>query len=366
MGVVEEEKAGSSGILSANEAAAGVGVKSYFDRFVRLGYKLAHLDDETWEYTEEPHVERRQLILNKYPQIKKLMGYEPRLALWVSLEVLLQVFLCWLVKDSSWTTVIVMAYVVGGTINHSLGSAIHEIGHNLAFGHSRPLANRLLGIWANLPMGIPISVTYKKYHSLHHRYLGHDSADVDVPSVIETILFNYRPLRILWLIIHPAIHGIRPFAKMPTALWTLEIVNTICQLSFDYIIYMLFGGKSLAYLVFGTLMALGLHPTAGHFISEHYLFNHGQATYSYYGSMNYIMYNLGYHVEHHDFPYIPYSRLPEVRRIASEFYDDLPYHTSWCRVLWDFISKPDMGPQARGIGYIKQQGNDGSISKKLS
>ena len=109
-------------------------------------------------------------------------------------------------------------------------------------------------------------------------------------------------------------------------------------------------------------MALGLHPTAGHFISEHYLFNKGQATHSYYGSLNYLTYNLGYHVEHHDFPYVPYSKLPEVRRIAPEFYDDLPYHTSWCKVIWDFITDPDMGPQARGIGYNKNKG-DGTSKK---
>ena len=334
----------------------------YFEKFVRLGYKIAHIEDEPWEYTEEPHVERRHLILQKYPQIKKLMGYDSRIAFWVTLEVCIQVLMCWLIQDLSWTSVLVLAYVFGGTVNHSLGSAIHEIGHNLAFGHTRPLANRMLGIFANLPMGIPISVTYKKYHSLHHRYLGHDTSDVDVPMVIEAKLFKYRPLRVLWLVINPIIHGIRPFVKYPTAVWKMEVLNFVCQFMFDNLIFRAFGVKSLVYLVGGTLMALGLHPMAGHFISEHYLFEDGHATYSYYGSMNYITYNLGYHVEHHDFPYIPYSRLPEVRRIAKEFYEDLPYHTSWFRVLWDFITLPEMGPQARGVGYIDENGK----GKKLS
>jgi sphingolipid delta-4 desaturase len=39
--------------------------------------------------------------------------------------------------------------------------------------------------------------------------------------------------------------------------------------------------------------------------------------------------------EHHDFPRIPWSQLPKVRTIAPEFYDDLPYYTSYCSVLYN-------------------------------
>lgn len=36
-----------------------------------------------------------------------------------------------------------------------------------------------------------------------------------------------------------------------------------------------------------------------------------------------------------------------MKKIAGEFYDDLPQHNSWVRVIYDFIMDPDIGPYAR-------------------
>ena len=92
---------------------------------------------------------------------------------------------------------------------------------------------------------------------------------------------------------------------------------------------------------------MGPHPMAAHFIAEHYMFDPGCETYSYYGPWNYLTWNVGYHMEHHDFPYIPGSRLPEVKRIAGEFYDSLPQHSSWLAVIWEFLFNPECGPYGR-------------------
>ena len=46
---------------------------------------------------------------------------------------------------------------------------IHEIAHSAGFGVNMPNANRALGIFANLPIGIPFSVAFKGYHLEHHK-----------------------------------------------------------------------------------------------------------------------------------------------------------------------------------------------------
>jgi fatty acid desaturase len=46
---------------------------------------------------------------------------------------------------------------------------------------------------------------------------------------------------------------------------------------------------------------------------------------------------MGYHNEHHDLPSVPWNNLPKLRAMAPEFYNSLKYHSSWSRLLFQFI-----------------------------
>jgi len=248
-------------------------------------------------------------------------------------------------RVDSWIFFAVVMYVVGGTCNNHLGLSLHELSHGLGF--KRFKTNGYFGIFANFPLTIPISASFRRYHLEHHRYQGEDAVDSDIPSQWELDVFRTAPMKILWVILNPAFYALRPLfmgAKKPQL---LEIVNVTLQILFDLAVWKLMGMKALLYLFLSTIIGYGLHPSAGHFIAEHYTFVKGAETYSYYGPFNHVMFNVGYHNEHHDFPRIPGSRLPQLRKIAPEFYDELPHHMSYAKVLYNYIFDPTVGPWSR-------------------
>ncbi|RRT82683.1 hypothetical protein B296_00018197 [Ensete ventricosum] len=344
--------------------------------------------DFFWSYTDEPHASRRKEILARYPQIRELFGPDPwaflkvkrsshflwpaflNLALlwqkdriwsdfslvfaliccrilptFISAVVLLQLWTATCLHDASWLKILVVAYFFGSFLNHNLFLAIHEISHNLAF--STPSYNRWLGILANLPIGVPMSVTFQKYHLEHHRYQGVDGTDMDIPSHIEAHVVTNTIAKSIWVLFQLFFYALRPvFLKpKPPGLW--EFTNLTIQLALDASLVYFWGWKSFAYLILATFVGGGVHPMAGHFISEHYVFNPEQETYSYYGPLNLMTWSVGYHNEHHDFPRIPGTKLYKVKEIAPEYYENLKSYRSWSQVIYMYIMDRTVGPFSR-------------------
>jgi sphingolipid delta-4 desaturase len=140
----------------------------------------------------------------------------------------------------------------------------------------------------------------------------------------------------------------------------VSALNVATQVAFDVAVLRTLGTQSLYYFILSSFLAGSLHPLAGHFIAEHYVYSTVTAsqadpangvpipeTYSYYGPLNFLTYNVGLHNEHHDFPAVPWTRLPKLHALAREFYADLPHHTSWTYVIWRFIFDENVGIRCR-------------------
>ncbi|KAM5469683.1 sphingolipid delta-4 desaturase [Microsporum audouinii] len=350
-----------------------------------------------WTYTEEPHRTRRKAIIKAHPEVLKLCGHEPLTKYLVLAVVSLQVACAYLLRNYSilsWQF-LVTAYVVGATANQNLFLAIHEISHNLAF--KSPLANRLLAIVANLPIGIPYSASFRPYHLTHHKSLGVAGLDADLPTALEAFFLDSLLGKAFFCTCQILFYAIRPMFIYTPKFTHIHLINIVVQIAFDIALYKSTNSlQPLYYLILSSFLAGSLHPCAGHFIAEHYFFSgvktggteplytlrqqKGQQaedvkptdpslpppeTYSYYGALNILTYNVGLHNEHHDFPAIPWSRLPELHEIAKEFYETLPCHRSWVWVIWMFILDKDVGlwcrvKRAEGGRIV---GGDGKAAK---
>lgn len=259
--------------------------------------------------------------------------------------VLLQLWTATFLYDAGWLKILMVAYFFGSFLNHNLFLAIHELSHNLAF--STPVYNRCLGIFANLPIGVPMSVTFQKYHLEHHRFQGVDGVDMDIPTLTEAQVVTNVIAKSIWVIFQLFFYAFRPlFIKpKPPGIW--EFINFTIQLALDASVVHIWGWKSFSYIILCTFVGGGMHPMAGHFISEHYVFKEEQETYSYYGPLNLMTWNVGYHNEHHDFPRIAGYKLHKVKEIAPEYYENLDSYRSWSQVIYMYLMDCTVGPYSR-------------------
>jgi len=306
--------------------------------------------DFYWSNEREPHLNRRKLILQKYPEVRTLIGPDIKLAVSTIILVLFQLISAFFVNrllelPYGFIYFILAVYFIGATFTHSLFLAIHEITHNLAFkGQTR---NNWLALFANIPIVFPYAMSFKVYHTMHHRHQGVEGIDVDVPTKKEAKIFRGVIGKSIWAFIQILFYAFRPMFVHPMKLNKWQIINVIFQLTVITVFLYFAGWYALLYLILADFFAGSLHPMSGHFIAEHYVFKEGQETYSYYGPLNLLAFNVGYHNEHHDFPSIPGSRLPRLKKLAPDFYDNLLVHKSWVMVLLKFISEPYIGLYSR-------------------
>ena len=305
-------------------------------------------------YTEAPPVHRLRgrAILAAHPEVAVLVGVNRWSALWIVGLVAVQALAAAAAARVPWWLVIAGAWCFGAFVNHALYVLIHECTHNLVF--KSPRLNKLAAIVCDFALVVPGALAFRRYHLYHHRYLGQYALDPDIVSGTEARLIGHTPLRkavwVFFLAVSQALRPLKLKALRRIPVWDRWMTaNLIAQVIVDVLVLWLLGPRALAYLALSTLFALGLHPLGGRWIQEHYLTREGQETYSYYGPLNRVCFDMGFHNEHHDFPSVPWNRLRQLRRLGDEYYRDLESYQSWTAVLLKFILDPSMSGYSRII-----------------
>ena len=326
-----------------------IGSNLFFGEWKRsIPYKS---DTFAIDFKDEPHLRRRNAILTKHPGIKYLYGPDNSTWLITILCALNQLLIAHYISKVHGMygnlLLFLCSFFFGATFSQIGGEIIHECCHNL-ISHNT-FINKVYGLIANITVPFPIAMSFKKHHINHHAFQGVPHKDPDLPLDFEVHFVRGNCIRkILWLSFYPVMYVVRGLA-VSVRLNQWELINIVFTIVVDLLVYKFIGIRALVYMFLSLWFGYSFHPAAAHFIQEHYTFTNGQETYSYYGPLNPIFMNIGYHNEHHDFPQVPWSKLPLVYAMAPEYYSPLMSHSSWVMVILIFLFDPLFGPQSRVV-----------------
>jgi sphingolipid delta-4 desaturase len=284
------------------------------------------------------HVRRHREILRAHPQLRQLFGPDPRSALWIAALGAAQLGVAlWVSTKPAWV-LLLLASSFGAVLAHALGVLIHEASHNLVFPGT--WRNKLAAVVANVPLGAPAAIEFRHQHLLHHKYLGDAGdpwgRDTQAPTRKEVeIVGSSATLKLLSFTFGRFFYKARPANATPRDLWIVG--NAVSCLAADAAIVAVAGWRPLMYLLLSSLLAFGPHVLGARRLSEHLTLRRGQPSNSYYGSLNRVTFDVGYHVEHHDFPAVPWRRLRRLHAIARESYEGLASVASWSALIARYV-----------------------------
>jgi sphingolipid delta-4 desaturase len=310
-------------------------------------------DAVTW------HLHRHRAILREHAGVRDLFGADPTSAAWAVALVAVQLGLgVWIGRRPLWV-LFVLSVTVGAVIAHALGVLIHEASHNLVF--KRAWRNKALAILANVAHGAPAAIEFRHQHLLHHKYLGEagdpEGRDTQAPTRREVDVVGHSGMRkLLSFTLGRFFYRARPANAVPHDRWLYANI-AVCLL-IDALLVATSGFRPLAYLLLSALLAFGPHVLGARRVAEHLTVRRGQPTNSYYGPLNRVSFDVGYHVEHHDFPAVPWRRMRRLRAMAHEHYDGLATVGSWPRLMGAYFFDARLGvAQYTGVSteFLEEQ-----------
>ncbi len=318
------------------------------------------------------HRDRAKEMVRAHPEIKKLIGQNRATAIWCVLFASLQVAIAASCAWLPWWGMLIAAWVFGAWININLFMLAHECNHSLVFKSTAP--NRWLYTLTTLPMFLSGHHTWWVEHHVHHNDLGAQkdfikrrrsfflATRLTSPFVVPYSLFMLTmqvlrsTLGILVYVFTCLLRGkltpsdrvlkivadehlVSGYKKYDIRGW--GVAYAALSLALPLVLFLTLGWKPVAYLLLAQAFMTGfLHPVLfGMILSNSHFHGHRlyQPSSSYYRVFNKLTFNFGLHTEHHDLAGIPWDKLPELRRIAPEFYDPLVKTTSYSGLAMKFI-----------------------------
>jgi sphingolipid delta-4 desaturase len=208
---------------------------------------------------------------------------------------------------------------------------------------------------ANLPILVPAAAHFRFWHRYHHGRQGEVGWDIDLPMSAEVNWVGKGAVRkALWLACFMPLQTARAFraeVAAPVDRWLAA--NIGIMVAYSAALWLSAGPWTLIYLLFSSWSAMGLHPLGARWVQEHFVLREGQETTSYYGGLNLLLFNCGYHNEHHDLPGVPWIHLRKVRRAAPEFYEGRYAIRSWTLLVWRFLRDDKLTLECR----VRRTGN---------
>lgn len=228
--------------------------------------------------------------------------------------------------------VLLNAYLISAIPNHTLYICVHDLTH-----HSS-LFNKIMSVLCNVPTGVPSAMGFGRFHAEHHLFFSEREKDADLPFTSESERsVKFKWYKYVFYFFIWGFYALRPLFMKDSKPKLDEKLNLAFILCTNFLIYHYWGGYALIFIFFSGVNSIGAHPAAAHIIAEHYEFIHGLESYDYLGPWNFLNLNVGYHIEHHDFPTCPWYNLPKLRKMAPEYYEYLPHHDSYFQVLKNFL-----------------------------
>ncbi len=287
------------------------------------------------------HDERRKQLLAQHPEVRALVGHNPWTAALIVGMVTLQLSLAWAMSTAPYWAVVLLAYALGAFVAHGLGVLVHDAAHDLVF--ARPTANRWIAMLANVPLLFPAAMDFREKHLKHHAHLGEpDGADTQAPQAWDFRFVTNRLRTFIWHAMGPILtHSDAP-AHRPSKWVFINIAVNVVTTS---LMLFAFGFKGVLFLGVSGVLAFGHHPVGVRRYGEHLTLQEKQPTTSYYGPLNRISFDVGYHVEHHDLPSVPWNRLRTLHDTAPELYKPLAFVGSWTALLARLTFVKGEGPE---------------------